>query len=103
MNQSEIDQKILDRLQKLSEKYEAMGQDMASYLDGLLHADYLKYWDYINLDSLLGLQQPKTSFPDEMVFICYHQITELYFKLCRWEMKQIFERQHPDVSFFEAR
>lgn len=103
MNKSEIDQNILDRIHKLSEKYEAMGQDMASYLDGLLHADYLKYWDYINLDSLLGLQQPKTGFPDEMVFICYHQITELYFKLCRWEMKQIHEHNHPDVAFFTAR
>jgi len=103
MSQSDIDQKILDRIKKLSEKYEAMGQDMASYLDGLLHADYLKYWDYINLDSLLGLQQPKTGFPDEMVFICYHQITELYFKLCLWEMKQIHAHNHPDVDFFEAR
>ena len=103
MNQSDIDQKILDRIHKLSEKYEAMGQDMTSYLDGLLHADYIKYWDYINLDSLLGLQQPKTGFPDEMIFIMYHQITELYFKLCRWEMKQIHEHEHPDVEFFTAR
>lgn len=103
MSESDLDQKILDRIKKLSEKYEAMGQDMASYLDGLLHADYMKYWDYINLDSLLGLQQPKTSFPDEMVFICYHQITELYFKLTLWEMKQIHAHNHPDVGFFEAR
>ncbi len=103
MSESDIDQKILDRIKKLSEKYEAMGQDMTSYLDGLLHADYLKYWDYINLDSLMGLQQPKTSFPDEMVFICYHQITELYFKLCLWEMRQIHEHNHPDVEFFVAR
>ncbi len=103
MNKSEIDQNILDRIHKLSEKYEAMGQDMSSYLDGLLHADYLKYWDYINLDSLLGLQQPKTGFPDELVFICYHQITELYFKLCLWEMKQIHEHSHPDAEFFTAR
>ncbi len=81
MNNSEIDQDIIDRIKKLEAKYEAMGQDKSSYLDGLLHADFLKYWDYINLDSLLGLQQPKTDFPDEMVFIIYHQSTELYFKL----------------------
>lgn len=80
------------------------GQNMASYLDGLLHADYLKYWDYINLDSLLALQQPKTDFPDEMVFIIYHQITELYFKLICWEMNQIHEyKEHPDVAFFKER
>ncbi len=100
MNKSEIDQKILDRIKQLEEKYEVMGQDMVSYLDGLLHADFLKYWDYINLDSLLGLQQPKTGFPDEMVFIVYHQITELYFKLSLWEMQQIHTHQHPDQQFF---
>ena len=100
MNKSEIDQKILERIKQLEEKYEVMGQDMVSYLDGLLHADFLKYWDYINLDSLLGLQQPKTGFPDEMVFIVYHQITELYFKLSLWEMQQIHAHQHPDAEFF---
>lgn len=103
MNNSEIDQDIIDRIKKLEEKYEAMGQDMSSYLDGLLHADFLKYWDYINLDSLLGLQQPKTDFPDEMIFIMYHQITELYFKLTLWEMKQLHAHAHPDAEFFIAR
>ena len=103
MNKSEIDQKILDRIEQLAEKYDTMGQDLASYLDGLLHADYLKYWDYINLDSLLGLQQPKTGFPDEMIFIIYHQITELYFKLIRWEMKQVHEGEHPNVKEFALR
>jgi len=103
MNKSEIDQNIIDRIKQLEEKYKVMGQDMSSYLDGLLYADYLKYWDYINLDSLLGLQQPKTNFPDEMIFIVYHQITELYFKLIRWEMTQIHEHEHPDADFFKAR
>lgn len=103
MNNSEIDQNIIDRIQKLEEKYKVMGQDMSSYLDGLLYADYLKYWDYINLDSLLGLQQPKTDFPDEMIFIVYHQITELYFKLARWEMDQIHKLEHPDLTFFTER
>lgn len=103
MDKSEINEKIAERIQLLGEKYDAMGQDMISYLDGLLHADYLKYWEYINLDSLLGLQQPKTGFPDEMVFIIYHQITELYFKLCLWEMEQIQSHQHPDEIFFTAR
>ena len=103
MNKSEIDQNIIDRIKQLEEKYKVMGQDMASYLDGLLHADYLKYWDYVNLDSLLGLQQPKTNFPDEMIFIVYHQITELYFKLIRWEMSQSHQHTHPDADFFIAR
>lgn len=84
----EIDPKILEQVKKLEEKYEAMGQDLSSYLDGLLHADYLTYWDYIHLDTLLSLQNPKTQFPDESVFIIYHQITELYFKLILHEIRQ---------------
>ncbi|WP_421978824.1 tryptophan 2,3-dioxygenase family protein [Roseivirga seohaensis] len=103
MNNKEIDQGILDRIKKLEAKYEAMGQDMASYLDGLLHADYLKYWEYINLESLLALQHPKTHFPDEMIFIVYHQSTELYFKLILWEMKQMQSAEHPNLEFFTAR
>ena len=103
MNNSEIDQNILDRIQQLEEKYKVMGQDMPSYLEGLLYTDYLKYWDYINLDSLLGLQQPKTTMPDEMIFIAYHQITELYFKMARSEMDQIHAHKHPDADFFIAR
>ena len=103
MNKSEMDANILDRIQKLEEKYEVMGQDMESYLEGLLHTDYLKYWDYINLDALLNLQQPKTNFPDEMIFVMYHQITELYFKMILWEMKQIHAHTHPDEAFFVAR
>ncbi len=85
----ESDPEIQKRIEALEKKYEAAGQDLSSYLDGLLHADYIKYWDYINLDTLLTLQQPKTGFPDEQVFIIYHQITELYFKLCLHELRQI--------------
>jgi tryptophan 2,3-dioxygenase len=84
----------------LQEKYEAMGQDMISYLDGLLHADFLTYWDYIHLDTLLSLQSPKTPFPDEEIFIMYHQITELYFKLVLHECKQITEKELPAANFF---
>ena len=89
MDKSEIDDKILDQIRKLEEKYEVMGQDLSSYLDGLLYSDYLTYWDYIHLDTLLSLQNPKTGMKDEMIFIIYHQITELYFKLIRWELEQI--------------
>jgi hypothetical protein len=84
-----ISPEIENKLALLQEKYEAMGQDMSSYLDGLLHADFLTYWDYIHLDTLLSLQSPKTPFPDEEIFIMYHQITELYFKLSLHECKQI--------------
>ncbi len=77
----DISPELHDRLHKLQEKYAVSGQDMLSYIDGLLYADFLTYWGYINLDTLLSLQQPRTPIPDEEIFIIYHQITELYFKL----------------------
>jgi tryptophan 2,3-dioxygenase len=98
-----ITPEIETRLALLQEKYETMGQDMVSYLDGLLHADFLTYWDYIHLDTLLSLQSPKTPFPDEEIFIMYHQITELYFKLVLHECKQIVEKQPLTAEFFTAR
>ncbi|MEK6616428.1 MAG: tryptophan 2,3-dioxygenase family protein [Bacteroidota bacterium] len=66
-----------------------MGQSLTNYLDGLLFSNYLTYWDYTHVDKLLALQNPKTDFPDEMIFIIYHQITELYFKLSLHEFEQI--------------
>ena len=86
-----FDPSILSKLEALESKYAAMGQDLSAYLDGLLHADYLTYWDYINLDTLLSLQHPITPFPDESIFIIYHQITELYFKLVLHELEQLAE------------
>lgn len=94
---------IEERLTLLQEKYEAMGQDMVSYLDGLLHAEFLTYWDYIHLDTLLSLQNPKTPFPDEEIFIIYHQITELYFKLVLHECGQITKAQPLTAEFFATR
>ena len=103
MEESEFDPKILDKIHQLEEKFRASGQDMLSYLEGLLYADYLNYWDYINLDVLLSLQQPKTSLKDEKIFIIYHQITELYFKLIISEMEQISEHDQLTDSFFKTR
>ncbi|MDB5001293.1 MAG: tryptophan 2,3-dioxygenase [Mucilaginibacter sp.] len=98
-----ITPEIEKKLVQLQEKYNAMGQDMTSYLDGLLHADFLTYWDYIHLDTLLSLQSPKTPFPDEEIFIMYHQITELYFKLALHECKQIAGAETLTPTFFAAR
>ncbi|MBL4654525.1 MAG: tryptophan 2,3-dioxygenase [Bacteroidia bacterium] len=99
----ELKPEIEERLEKLEEKYQAMGQDLVSYLDGLLYADYLTYWDYIKIDTLLSLQNSKTNFPDEQVFIIYHQITELYFKLVLLEMEQLANKENFDVAFFAER
>lgn len=99
----EITPEIKDKLSRLQEKYAAMGQDLSAYLDGLLYADYLTYWDYIHLDTLLSLQHPKTSYPDEEIFIMYHQITELYFKLVLHECKQISTNASLTPDFFATR
>jgi tryptophan 2,3-dioxygenase len=99
----EITPEIQSKLEQLSDKYAALGQDLNSYLDGLLHADVTKYWDYIELDTLLSIQKPKTSYPDEVVFIMYHQITELYFKLSLREFEQIGDRSPIDKVFFVDR
>src|SRR5690349_925841 len=99
----ELKPEIIEKIKLLDDKYQAMGQNLSSYLDGLLYANYLTYWDYIHLDTLLSLQNPKTPFPDEEIFIMYHQITELYFKLVLHECKQITEREIPTADFFTAR
>ncbi len=98
-----LDPALIEQLKKLQQKYAVMGQDLSSYLDGLLHADYLTYWDYIHLDTLLSLQNPKTQFADEKVFIIYHQITELYFNLILWEIEQISAKEPADEKFFTIR
>lgn len=85
----EFSENILQRLEQLQHKYNLMGQNMESYLDGLLTSNYLTYWDYVHVDTLLTLQNPRTDFPDELIFIMYHQITELYFKLSLHELNQI--------------
>jgi tryptophan 2,3-dioxygenase len=95
MSGSGFDEDVLDKLRSLQEKYAATGQNMVSYLEGLLHGNFLKYWDYIHLDTLLSLQNPRTDFPDEEIFIIYHQITELHFKLIINELKEIHRPTQP--------
>lgn len=99
----ELKPDVLKRFDELEKKFSAMGQDLLSYLDGLLYADFLTYWDYIHVDTLLSLQNPKTNFPDEKIFIIYHQITELYFKLCLNEFEQLNDKREVDLKFFLSR
>ena len=76
-------------ISKLEEKYNKLGENPETYLKGLLQAKPLNYWDYIEVDSLLSLQKPRTDYPDEEIFIMYHQITELVLKLMIHELKQL--------------
>ncbi|MFB1002783.1 MAG: tryptophan 2,3-dioxygenase family protein, partial [Bacteroidia bacterium] len=90
-------------LQQLEEKFSASGQNLDTHLEGLLHAKYINYWDYIKTDALLGLQQQRTVYPDEMVFIMYHQVNELLFKMMLWELEQVSKKQDLTVDFFSEK
>ncbi len=102
--QTPIDESVVALINQLKEKYEVNSQDFKAYLEGLVYQEYTSYWDYIMVDTLLSLQKPKTNIPDEEIFIMYHQITELYFKLSLHEYKQLAERKNSlDAKFFAQR
>jgi tryptophan 2,3-dioxygenase len=88
-------------LEDLDNKYQAINQDRDVHLEGLLHSNSITYWDYIHTDALLGLQIQRTNLPDEMVFIAYHQINELIFKMILWEIKQVSEVDSVKVNLFQ--
>lgn len=82
MNREEI-------LKAIEDKYETLGVPVDTMLEGLLWGKPITYWDYIQTDALLGLQTQRTTQPDEMVFIMYHQVNELLFKMILWEIDQV--------------
>lgn len=78
-----------DILENIKRKYEELGEDPETYLQGLLLSKPLTYWDYIQVDTLLSLQKPRTPFADEKIFIIYHQVTELMQELVLHELRQL--------------
>jgi tryptophan 2,3-dioxygenase len=92
-----------DILNQIDLKYQAINQKTDTQLEGLLWSKPINYWDYINTDALLSLQIQRTTLPDEMVFIMYHQINELIFKMVLWEMNQIAYCEDLNVTFFTER
>ena len=88
---------------KLNEKFHSIGQNTDVHLEGLLYAKPMNYWDYIHTDALLNLQIQRTTLPDEMVFIMYHQINELLFKMILWEIEQVADKTELTSPFFSER
>ncbi len=88
---------------QLKKKYDSIDQDLETHLEGLLHSKPLNYWDYIQTDSLLNLQIQRTTLPDEMVFIMYHQINELIFKMVLWEIEQVAKEENLSAKFFSVK
>ena len=90
-------------LGELDEKFNAIGQKTDTHLEGLLWSKPITYWDYIQTDALLNLQIQRTTLPDEMVFVMYHQVNELLFKMILWEINQICHTEKPQTVFFTER
>ena len=95
--------KFDDIIEQLQEKFTKIGQDTEDHLHGLLHSKPITYWDYIQTDALLNLQIQRTTLPDEMVFIAYHQINELIFKMILWEIQQVAEEENLNIAYFEEK
>ncbi|MGV6828401.1 MAG: tryptophan 2,3-dioxygenase family protein [Flavobacteriales bacterium] len=91
-------EELLDAIEK---KYKTLGVPLNTMLEGLLWSTPTTYWDYIKTDALLGLQVPRTTEKDEMVFIMYHQINELLFKMILWEIDQIAFTDNISAKKFE--
>ena len=92
--------KLIDAL---DDKYEKIDQDLDDHLEGLLQSKPITYWDYIHTDALLNLQLPRTNIPDENVFIMYHQVNELLFKMVLWEIEQVCHHKQLTADFFSSR
>jgi tryptophan 2,3-dioxygenase len=100
MNNNENSEAILKEIEL---KYNAINQKTETQLEGLLWSKPITYWDYIQTDALLNLQIQRTTLPDEMVFIMYHQVNELIFKMILWEMQQISYCKEINTVFFTER
>ena len=87
-------------LNRIDAKYHAINQNPDIHLEGLVWANPITYWDYILPEALLGLQIQRTTQPDEMVFIMYHQINELLFKMILWEIDQVSNAEKVEAAFF---
>ena len=94
-------------MQKLIEeiiaKLESEGQNPKTHFEGMLHSKPMNYWDYIQTEPLLNLQTQRTNLPDELIFIMYHQINELLFKMILWEIEQVAFNKDLNATFFSSR
>ncbi len=90
-------------IERIKAKYEAINQDPEVHLEGLVWAKPITYWDYIQTDALLNLQTMRTTLPDEMIFIMYHQVNELLFKMILWEIEQVSKNENLTAAFFSSR
>lgn len=99
----EISKERQQKIDALENKFNAIDQKLDTHLEGLLWQKPITYWDYIQTDALLSLQIQRSTLPDEMVFIMYHQVNELLFKMILWEINQVCNTQQLSTKFFTER
>jgi len=87
-------------IQNIEDKFKQIDQNPDVHFEGLLWSKTMNYWDYIMPEALLNLQVQRTTLPDEMVFIMYHQINELLFKMILWEIDQVSNCEIIEAPFF---
>ncbi|AJH13393.1 tryptophan 2,3-dioxygenase family protein [Myroides profundi] len=93
------------KFSEVVDRFNDLGIKAETQIEGMLYAKPITYWDYIQTDALLNLQTQRTVLPDEMVFIMYHQVNELLFKMILWELNQVSECSDESltVEFFKER
>lgn len=99
----EISNERQQKIAALQDKFTKIDQKLDTHLEGMLWQKPITYWDYIQTDALLNLQIQRTTLPDEMVFIMYHQVNELLFKMILWEMEQVCFTENLTTEFFTER
>src|SRR5690606_3926827 len=99
----EISVERQSKIDALDNKFKNIDQKLNTHLEGLLWQKPITYWDYIQTDALLNLQIQRSTLPDEMVFIMYHQVNELLFKMVLWEIEQICSNENLTTPFFTER
>lgn len=99
----EISNERKQKIEALQDKFTKIDQKLDTHLEGMLWQKPITYWDYIQTDALLNLQIQRSTLPDEMVFIMYHQVNELLFKMILWEMEQVCFAENLTTAFFTDR
>ncbi len=99
----EISNERKQKIEALEDKFTKIDQKLDTHLEGMLWQKPITYWDYIQTDALLNLQIQRSTLPDEMVFIMYHQVNELLFKMILWEMEQVCFADNLTTKFFTER
>ena len=90
-----------DMLNQIKHQYQFQNdKELEVLLEGLSSKESqgVTYWDYVETDTLLSLQKPKTFYPDEVIFITYHQLCELYFKLIIQEIERLNDFYENDIA-----